>query len=138
MTHASTTAGPESIVVEWRPIVGYEGLYEVSNYGQVRRVLSALKPGYKRGYAHVSLCKGGKQSTHYITRLVAKAFIPNPHEKEQVNHINGNPGDDRAENLEWSTPKENTQHAIRNGLRTVSPTVRGPYLAEQKLLPPTA
>lgn len=120
---------------QWLPVVGYEGLYEVSDAGQVRRTSKALKPAYKKGYAYVTLCKDGKPKTSYITRLVAKAFIPNPENKEQVNHKDGKPGNDSAGNLEWSTPKENTQHAIRNGLRSLSPSVRGPYLAENGLLP---
>lgn len=119
----------------WLPVTGYEGLYEVSNNGNVRRTPKPLKASRKKGYAYVSLCKDGKCTTKYITRLVAKAFIPNPMGKPEVNHRDGQHGNDHVHNLEWVTPKENTQHAIRNGLRTVSPTFRGPYLAENGLLP---
>lgn len=118
---------------EWRAIKGYEGLYEVSNDGRVRRVQQCLKPAYTRGYAHVSLCKEGKIKTLRITRLVAETFIENPENKAQVNHKDGNPKNDSVENLEWATPSENTQHAVDTGLRA---RVQGVALESMNGRPP--
>lgn len=107
----------------WRPVVGYEGLYEVSDLGNVRslkrnKVLSPILD--KDGYYIVNLHKDGKQKTYKIHRLVAEAFIPNPDNKPQINHkseiktqntvwVNedGTIDLDKS-NLEWTTAKENT------------------------------
>ena len=103
---------------EWRPVVGYEGLYEVSSDGDVKNVKTqrVLKPGYsKRGYFQVSLCVLGKSKTSSIHRLIAMAFIENPESKEHVNHKDGIKINNNLENLEWATPNENSQHAWING-----------------------
>src|SRR4051794_959304 len=112
MLHGTTSSASITVSLEWRPIKGYEGLYEVSNDGRVRRVQQCLKPAYTKGYAHVTLCKEGEVRTLRITRLVAETFIPNPEGKPQVNHKNGNPANDSITNLEWATASENTQHAV--------------------------
>jgi len=69
----------------------------------------------KKGYLRTAIIINGKASTIKLHRLVAQAFIPNPKNKPQVNHINGIKNDNRVENLEWCTGKENVAHAIKNG-----------------------
>ncbi|MEC0307361.1 NUMOD4 domain-containing protein [Paenibacillus lautus] len=109
---------------EWLPVVDYEGLYEVSNLGRVKRLSSSdtsrekiLKPQIQRdGYLRVTLSKKGQKKRMAIHRLVAIAFIPNLENKEQVNHENGDKLDNRLRNLNWATPKENIAHAIAHGL----------------------
>lgn len=109
----------------WKDIAGYEGLYQVSNLGQVkalsrRRMLGnkfcvsnerILRPRSCNGYIKTSLNKNGKGKDLFVHRLVAEAFIPNPYSKRTVNHINGDKADNRLENLEWATYSENNLHA---------------------------
>lgn len=92
----------------WKPVVGYEGLYEVSNLGSIRGVKRGklLKPG-KGKYLFVVLCKDGIRHETSVHRIVATAFCPNPDNKPEVNHINEIKTDNRAENLEWCTRVEN-------------------------------
>lgn len=106
---------------EWRDVVGYEGIYEVSNMGNVRnkKTLRIIKPFISyHNYVRVPLRKNGKDRKRFLHRLVADAFIPNPENKEIVNHINGNKQDNRIENLEWCTYSENNVKAIKDGLRS--------------------
>lgn len=101
---------------EWRPVKGYEGLYEVSNTGQVKslfRYRKVLKPNImKRGYCSVELFKGSNSKRLLIHRLVAEAFIPNDSNLPQINHIDENPMNNTVDNLEWCTAKYNMNYGI--------------------------
>ena len=91
----------------WADVPGYNGTYQVSTMGRVRG-RKILKPDHtKDGYLLAQLCKDGKRQKVRINRLVAIAFIPNPDGLPQVNHKNEIKTDNRAENLEWVTAKEN-------------------------------
>lgn len=101
----------------WKDIKGYEGLYQVSNLGRVKRVRTdRLLKGYKLtgGYLGVNLYKNSVGSTNKIHRLVAQAFIPNPENKPQVNHIDEDKTNNVVSNLEWMTATENNNHGTRN------------------------
>ena len=111
------------MIEEWRPVVGYEGLYEVSNTGQVRsldrfyyrlhkgKVLSPTKDRY--GYLTVTLNCNGKSKTIKIHRLVAQAFLPNPDNLPQVNHKDEDKTNNNVTNLEWCTAKYNVNFGTR-------------------------
>jgi hypothetical protein len=117
----------------WKDIQGYEGLYQVSNIGNVRslnysfkrkngRIINivgkVLKPSTQtKGYKFLSLCMNGNKKYFLLHRLVAKAFIPNLFNKPEVNHINGIKSDNSAGNLEWVTCLENMKHSYDIGLR---------------------
>lgn len=121
---------PEEI---WKPIDGYEGIYEVSNLGRVKslkKIVLFRFPDKKRfipdrifkksvnvyGYIIVSLHLNLKIKQFRVHRLVARAFIPNPENKPYVNHIDGNKQNNRVDNLEWCTAQENSIHAVKSGL----------------------
>lgn len=103
----------------WKDVVGYEGFYEVSNMGNVRRkgAINAKKSTTTRkGYQRIGLSVNDKCKKFQVHRLVAMAFIPNIEAKGQVNHKNGIKSDNRACNLEWATQWENINHAVKSGL----------------------
>jgi hypothetical protein len=110
----------------WKDVVGYEGKYKVSSLGRIksspkpkRTTEKILKPlPNKVGYLMVDLGDGVKIKRFLTHRLVAEAFIPNPCNKEQVNHIDGVKGNNVLSNLEWVTRSENQKHSIRTGLKT--------------------
>ena len=112
----------------WKPIKGYEGLYEVSDKGQVRSLDRINHRGTKykgrilrnrntpNGYYAVMLSKNGIEKIYTVHRLVATTFIPNPENKEEINHKDGNKKKNILENLEWVTRSENVKHAYKTGL----------------------
>jgi hypothetical protein len=108
----------------YKDIKGYNGLYQVSNLGNVKRInkknVSYLKPSNNgKGYLQITLCVNGKRKLFMHHRLIAEAFIGNPNNYQQVNHINGIKTDNSIQNLEWVTAKQNTNHAFKTGLRTM-------------------
>ena len=107
----------------WLPVPDYED-YQVSNYGRIKRFYKngkpkIIKPNLNVGYLRVCLCKDNKPKNFSVHRLVALAFIPNPENKPQINHIDGCKLNNYVRNLEWATAQENTQHAHSNGLVNV-------------------
>ena len=110
---------------KWRDIKEYEGLYQISNYGNVKS-LSYRRMGIckelakiknSNGYISASLFKKGKGKQYRIHRLVAIAFIDNSINKPQVNHKDGNKQNNSVNNLEWATKSENEKHSVKNNLR---------------------
>lgn len=107
----------------WRPVVGYEGWYEVSNKGSVKRVMPGagtrcriLKPYIDtKGYHAYTLTINGRQKDHRAHRLVAYAWIENREGKPCINHKDSNRKNNVVSNLEWVTYRENTNHCIKNG-----------------------
>lgn len=100
----------------WKDIKDYEGLYQVSNLGRVKRITTGrvLKPlKHANGYLMVKLSKNSIVYTKTVHRLVAEAFIPNPEHKSEINHIDENKTNNNVSNLEWMTRKENINHGTR-------------------------
>lgn len=115
----------------WKDIKDFEGLYQISDRGEVKSLSRSvkgpygsvhtlkeklLKPWDAGGYNRVTLRKDGRESFVAVHRLVATAFIDNPNHLRVVNHKNGNKKDNRVENLEWCTDTENQLHSFKLGL----------------------
>lgn len=107
-----------------KPIKGYEGLYAVDSKGNVHSLVHGqsrrnkiLIPHEKNGYLAVNLFKHSKCKHFYIHRLVAEAFIPNPDNLSEVNHMDCNKHNNAVENLEWCDRKRNLNHSYENGLK---------------------
>lgn len=111
----------------WKDISGFEELYQVSNYGRVKSLPrktgnqycnGVIKKAYNEfGYNRIQLVRKDRKKWFFIHRLVAEAFIPNPNNLPQINHIDGNKTNNNVDNLEWCTQKQNTIHAYKNGLK---------------------
>lgn len=105
----------------WKPVVGYEGLYEVSNLGRIKSInLYAHKEPVilstsqrKDGYLNIHLSKNNICKTYTVHRVVALAFIPNPNNLEMINHKDENRANNRVENLEWCSRKYNQLYSIK-------------------------
>ena len=105
----------------WKPVVGFEGLYQVSNLGRIMsfhktrgRILKPYQGGYRKGYLVITLVRDGMKKKELVHTLVLEAFVCKRPIGYQCNHINSNKQDNRLENLEWVTPKENSEHVIKN------------------------
>lgn len=119
----------------WRDIKGYEGIYQVSNLGNIKSLErkvphvnhgkmktmlvkeKIMKFSITKGYYTVKLCKDNKYSCKRVNRLVAETFIENKENKLEVNHKDGNKLNNRVDNLEWCTRSENELHAYKTGLK---------------------
>jgi len=124
---------------KWKPIVGYEGLYEISNLGRVKSMARVIKRSINgeqkvgeiflkfelasNGYYRVSLWKDNVKKNKTIHRLVATHFVNNTNNKKTVNHKDGNKLNNKASNLEWATYCENNGHAFKNKLINTSKQV---------------
>ena len=98
----------------WKDVIGYEGIYLVSNYGNIKSIYRnnkylLLEKTYD-GYLRAAFYRNGKKERFHVHRIVANAFIENKEYKKCVNHINSIRNDNRLENLEWVTHRENTHH----------------------------
>jgi hypothetical protein len=118
--------------LQWQPIHGYEGYYKVSDTGIVRSIDRKinLQNGKSRkikgrtiaskknndGYLFVSVSRDGESITKYIHRAVAEAFLPNPKNLPEVNHLNGDKCNNCIVNLAWVTHRQNVQHCYDTGL----------------------
>lgn len=136
----------------WIPIETWEGLYEAGSNGLIKTLSNVAYGGHGKrqrmvvkeklrpysslidGYCQIRLCKRPRQETHLVHRLIAKAFIPNPENKPEVNHKNGDKKNNAVYNLEWSTEKENTNDAFEKGLKDNSRPKRPPVDKETVLL----
>jgi hypothetical protein len=112
---------------EWKDVIGFEGLYKVSNLGRVKslprknqktEMILKDRPNTKpnhTSYNRVAFRKDGKSFDRLVHRIVAFAFIPNPENKPHINHIDNNGMNNRVDNLEWVNRKENQQHSVKQG-----------------------
>jgi len=125
---------------EWRDIIGYEGKYQISNLGNVKSFIKRkpiiLKPSIHFKYKVVHLFIESKNRKAFsLHGLTATAFIPNPDNKPEVNHIDGIKTHNWVWNLEWATRAENTQHAIDTGLQKFTDEKISKYLVSRGCKP---
>lgn len=123
----------------WKDIIGYEGLYQVSNFGNIKSLAkfcghrpkkeTPVKQYDLRGYKRVTLCKDNILKKHQVHRLVAQAFIQNPNNKPCINHLDENTANNNVNNLQWVTWKENTNYGncIKNSLEKRKPIIQNKY-----------
>ena len=112
--------------VTYKPIVEYNNVYSVSSDGYVHNTRKQLKTFIiNSGYEAIILHNGSKRVHHLVHRLVAQHFIPNPHNKREVNHIDGNKLNNNVCNLQWVTSSENKQHAKETGLKVYNNPTTG-------------
>ena len=110
---------------QWKPIQEFNGEYEVSNLGRVRSMkqyggqIGRIMPQTKQhhGYHAVMFWMNNKAYCRKVHRLVAEAFIPNPDNLKEVNHIDGNHDNNQVSNLEWITHQANVQHSFDTGIK---------------------
>lgn len=110
----------------WKPIAGYEELYEVSDLGRVRSLKAGrcLKPqAAGLGYKKVELYRTGKRKSVFVHRLVAKAFVPNPSKFLEVNHIDEDKSNNAASNLEWCSRKYNVNYGTCQARRAAAKSI---------------
>lgn len=106
----------------WKDIQGYEGRYQISNYGHIKSLKrngcsgGTIRLEEKHGYVRVRLWKESTVKNYSVHKLVALSFIPNPSNKQYINHKDGNKKNNHADNLEWCSHKENMIHAYNTGL----------------------
>lgn len=123
----------------WKDIKGHEGIYQISNLGNVKSLERLLWNGhtyytYKErllkksinhnGYYTVRLSKNGKGKNYLLHRLLAMHFIPNPNNYPIINHKDGNKLNNNLDNLEWCTYKYNNHHAVKEGLNNVAKKIK--------------
>lgn len=121
---------------EWRDVVGYEGLYQVSNLGHVKGVARTIRRGNHtvtvpervlnqndntNGYLRVNLSKDNRVKQSFVHRLVAEAFVDNPNEFRYIDHLDSDRHNNNAENLAWCTQSENIAAAYARGRRKYTP-----------------
>lgn len=129
----------------WKEIANFEGIYEVSSCGQVRRIhkdsrvqkYKILIPTILRGYRKVTLFKNGVGHKFQVHRLVATAFIPNPNNLPQVNHKDEDPSNNNVENLEWCTASYNVNYGTcierqvsKRSKKVIQYDLEGNFIAE--------
>lgn len=134
----------------WRDVPGWEGMYQVSTFGRVKTMERMIKSNCnnfriseerikevelrKDGYTATLFCRNSKVTQYKIHRLVGIAFMPNPENKRDINHISGVRSENRLENLEWATRSENKLHGFRIGM--TKPTCLGIFGKDHHLSKP--
>lgn len=126
----------------WRDIKGYEGLYQVSTYGRIKKLAGVnildrttkeriMSPLTQRlGYIQIGLTKDRKRSFPLVHRVVAETFIPNPNGYPEVNHLDGDKKNNSVDNLAWCSKSQNMRHAVDTGLK---PSSKGENNGQSKL-----